>query len=135
MIAMRRFTICIGLAAIVIVCFGAVPAGAQTVRCQLTNWRGWGYGLHGRGELTDQADSSSALTRTDRRRYWPPSPAKVSIYIAAGPKSEPPWRGNFQFPDYGDSFEIVRQHMTSDKVRLIQVHLRSGRVGLPLELR
>jgi len=103
---------------------GAAPAAAQTVRCQLEDWRGWGYGLAGTCVLEGEAAPGADATRTNRTRFWPRE--KVSIFIAGGPKTEPPWRGTFQYPDYGESFEIVRQQISSDNVRLVLRTTESG---------
>ena len=110
----------------VVLSLGAAPVAAQTVRCQLTDWRGWGYGLHGTCVVDGEKAPGAGGTRTDRTRFWPTG--KVSIFIAEGPKSEPPWRGDFRFfsPDYEESFEIVRQRITPDTDHLVLRTTESG---------
>jgi hypothetical protein len=87
-----------------------------TVRCALTAEE-WGYGLHGTCVRENDRDPSAIGSRTDRTRFWPAE--NVAVFVGAGPKSAPPWRGHFVHPTYSQSFEIVQQRIATGQVRLL----------------
>ena len=87
-----------------------------TVRCTLAAEE-WGYGLHGTCVRENDQAPTAVGSRVERTRFWPAD--NVAVFIGAGPKGAPPWRGYFVHPSYNQSFEIVQQRITSDHVRLL----------------
>lgn len=125
---MRYFTL------LALLSLGAVDAAAQTgyepgyepgtVRC-LLKIDEWGYGLQGTcAKETAAATPGSPRLRTERTHFWPPE--NVLTFMGTGPKSAPPWRGYFVHGSYNESFEIGRQRINADDVRLVILMVNNG---------
>jgi len=92
----------------------AVPgASAQTVRCQLTPTQ---YAFRG----VCLADPSAPRGERGLSAFWPES---ITVFMTAGPRDAPPWRGNMSLPSLELSFEVARETPTPDRARVV---LRTG---------
>lgn len=113
LVALRRQVVMRLIATSILLLLGGVGStAAQTAQCRLSPRP---YGLGGICTL----DSTQAAGR----RLRIPFADSVRIWMASGPRDQPPWRGNISLPRLETSFEVVPEDMAASQGRLV---LRTG---------